>query len=162
MSVEGDDPMKYIGKKSMAYFVRLLLQVIMGITIIVLIALPWIINEYLAFIRLFINDYARTVLLIVLYPCGISALIVENELRKMFNSLVDKDPFIQRNVRSLNTMGISMLVILVMLIVKVLTLNSIMTMLLCIASGILAIFCFILADVFNQAVVYKEEHDLTI
>jgi hypothetical protein len=154
--------MKFAGKKSLSFYMKLLLIVIMAITAAVVAALPWVVEMYLKIDYGIYNSQARTVLLIVLYPCGICAFFVENELRRIFKTLEDMNPFIEANVKSLNRMGFLMVVVFAMFIVKIALLNTIMTMISAFAFIILAIFCFVLADVFRQAVIYKQENDLTI
>lgn len=156
--------MKYIGKNSMSFVVEIVLVLLIVVNIAVLIFLPQVISFYLR------HDYnitdvfslEKTMLLIILYPCGIGALLVEYNLMRIFATLVKKDPFVQRNVRSLKAMGLAMIMVAVFLIAKVFFLNSIMTMLGGLASGLLAVFCFVLADVFQQAVYYKQDNELTI
>jgi hypothetical protein len=76
--------------------------------------------------------------------------------------LENKNPFITANVKSLNKMGILMLIVWAFFIFKIITLNSIMTMVSAAAIIVISLFCFILADVFKQAVIYKQDNDLTI
>ena len=156
--------MKYIGKNSLSFVVEIILIVLMIINALVLIFLPQVVKFYLE------NGYnvlegfnlERTILLIILYPCGISAFFVEYNLKKIFRTLVDKDPFVQKNVKALKIMGFAMIVVTVFLFAKIFLLNSIMTMLGALASGLLSVFCYVLADVFQQAVHYKQDNELTI
>jgi hypothetical protein len=141
---------------------KVLLLVVMAITAGIVAFLPWVVEYYLKIDYGIYNAYARTVLLIVLYPCGMCAFFVENELRRMFRTLEHKNPFVEQNVKSLNRMGALMVVVFAMFIVKIIMLNTIMTMISAFAMLVLALLCFILADVFRQAVIYKLENDLTI
>ncbi len=154
--------MKFVGKGSLSFFIKWLILITMALTAVIIVFLPWVIDEYLKMLGAWCNTSARTVLLIVLYPSGICALFIENELRRLFKSLENKNPFVIENVKSLNRMGIFLIVIIVMFIFKIVMLNSIMTMLSAGAMVILSLFCFILADVFKQAVIYKEDNDLVI
>lgn len=153
--------MKYIGKNSISFAVQIMLIVLLVINVAALIFLPKIVNYYFTNTSE-IYAVAKTQLLIILYPCGVFSLIVEYCLMKIFKSLVNKDPFVQSNVKLLNTMGISMIAVTGFFILKIFLLNSLMTMLVCLASGLLAVFCFVLADVFRQAVIYKQDNDLTV
>ena len=154
--------MKYIGKNSISFFMKILLSIFMITTIALLAFLPWIINQFLGITYGIGNTFAKTILLIVLYPSGICGLLIENELRRIFKSLEKKDPFVDSNIKSLNSMGIYMIVVFVMFIFKIFTLNSIMTMVCALAFVIISLLCFVLADVFKQAVIYKKDNDLTI
>jgi len=167
--------MKFIGKYSLSFYIKILLLVIMAGTAMIVVFLPWVVEIYLKIdygtyadrARTVIQNgtcisRARTILLAVLYPCGICAFLIENELRKIFKTLELKNPFVQRNAKSLNRMGFLLIVIFVMFIVKIILLNTLMTMIFAVAIIILALFCFVLADVFKQAVIFKQENDLTI
>ncbi len=156
--------MKYIGKNSMSFVIEIVLLILMVLNILILIFLPRVITFYLEhdYNILDVFSVEKTILLIVLYPCGLAALFVEYNLKKIFRTLVNKDPFVQENVKSLKIMGYSMIVVTAFLLAKVFFLNSIMTMLGCLGSALLTVFCFVLADVFQQAVYYKQDNELTI
>ncbi|MBN2879515.1 MAG: DUF2975 domain-containing protein [Clostridia bacterium] len=156
--------MKHVGKKSVSFAMEIILVLLMVVNAAVLIFLPKVITFYLEHDYNILDVFSteKTILLAILYPCGLSALIVEFSLFKIFRTLVDGDPFVQSNVRYLNVMGTAMIVVTAFLIAKIFLLNSIMTMLGGLASGLLAVFCFVLADVFQQAVYYKQDNELTI
>ena len=154
--------MKFVGKYSLSFYLKIFLLLIMCATALIVVFLPWVVELYLKIDYGIYTSSARTILLIVLYPCGICAFFVENELRRMFKTLEDKNPFVQRNAKSLNIMGFLLIVIFVMFIVKIILLNTLMTMIFAVAIIILSLFCFVLADVFKQAVIFKQENDLTI
>ncbi|MEX1377898.1 MAG: DUF2975 domain-containing protein [Eubacteriales bacterium] len=156
--------MKYIGKSSLSFFMELILVIIMIANIAVLISLPWNIEYYLRMINIAPSAWirAKNILMIILYPCGISSLMVAFELKKIFRTLVKKDPFVQNNVHSLKTIGFAMTTVTVFLFAKIFLMNSLMTMLGAFASILMAVFCFVLADVFQQAVYYKQDNELTI
>ena len=143
---------------------EIVLVIIMVVNIAVLITLPWNVEYYL---RMIYNmpaaeASAKTILLIILYPCGISSFMVAFQLKRIFRTLVKKDPFVQTNVQALKLMGTAMTVVTIFLFAKIFLMNSIMTMLGAFASILLAVFCFVLADVFQQAVYYKQDNELTI
>jgi len=156
--------MKYIGKKSLSFVMEIALIGIMAVNLLVLVFLPWISMYYLQMIYGAVEVCQRTtnILLIVLYPCGIFSFIVAFNLKRIFRTLVNRDPFVQRNVKSLKAMGLAMAGVTAFLILKVFLMNSIMTMMGVLASSLLAVFCFVLADVFQQAVYYKQDNELTI
>ncbi len=154
--------MRFVGKYSLSFFVKILLLIVMAVTVLTIVFLPWVVEMYLKIDYGIYDTHARTVLLIFSYPCGICTLLIENELRRMFKTLENKNPFVERNVKSLNRMGCLMIIVFAMFVFKIIMLNTIMTMLSTFAIIIVAILCFVLADVFKQAVIYKQENDLTI
>jgi hypothetical protein len=154
--------MKVVGKQSVASVTKIALVSMMVITVGLLITLPWVITYYLKISYHMVNVYAKTVLLVMLYPCGILGFLIENELKKMFRTLETENPFVQENVKSLNRMGGYMVIVLALFIFKMIMLNTVMTMVCGFACIIIALFCFVLSDVFRQAVQYKQDNDLTI
>jgi len=71
-------------------------------------------------------------------------------------------PFIMRNVRALKRIGLIMFIISAMFIAKLFLYFTFLTMACGILFLILAFFALTLANLFRQAVLYKEENDLTI
>ncbi len=153
--------MKYIGKNSLSDILRVVLIIMMALTVVVVVLLPFVVDQYLSFIGV-AGRRVKTILLIMLYPCSVLAFFVENELRRMFKTLKDRNPFVIENVKSLKRIGIFLFGMIAFFIFKIVTINSIMTMVGAAVFLLGALFCLVLADVFQQAVVYKEENDLTI
>jgi len=73
-----------------------------------------------------------------------------------------KNPFVKRNVRSLNIIGITAFLTSALFFVKCFLAVTIMTFLCGVFLVILGLFAFTLASLFSKAVDYKEENDLTI
>lgn len=101
-------------------------------------------------------------LLAVYFILGISAAVLLSELRKIFRTVLEENCFVQENVRSLHRIGGISCFIVAMSIVRIVIYPSL-------AMGVV-IFVFIvaglcskvLAYVFEEAVSYKEENDMTI
>jgi len=134
----------------------------MIVTIVVIAFLPWLVKLNLEAVYDTRSSYAIIVLLITLYPCGLFGLVIENEIRRMFRTLEKNTPFIKSNVRSLNIIALMMALLSAMFIFKITMLNSIMTMVCAFVFILISISCHVLAKVFDQAVIYKEDNDLTI
>lgn len=66
------------------------------------------------------------------------------------------------NVKSLNRIALSSFLISAAYVVKVVFFNSFLTIILAMVFVIAGFFSIILAEVFRQAVIVKEENDLTI
>ena len=156
--------MKYTGKNSLSGVVRIVLILLMGATVAVVGFLPYIVDWYLGMIGAIdpAGGFVKIVLLAMLYPCGILSFLILNELRIIFKSLKDQNPFIVKNVKALKRIALYLFLMCAAFVYKIIVLNSMMTM---VGAGIFligALLCLVLADVFHQAVVYKEENDLTI
>jgi hypothetical protein len=66
------------------------------------------------------------------------------------------------NVKSLRMISIMCYAISVCFIVKIIFYNSFLTIIIAMMFIIAGLFCTILSEVFRQAVIVKEENDLTI
>ena len=128
-----------------------------GILLSLPIALKWYLG--LMYTRTSENYYF---LLGFLFVTGIFALTVVNEIRKLLKNLNRKNPFIIDNVKSLNRIAISCLLIAACYVIKIIFYNSFLTIIVTMVFIITGFFSIILAEVFRQAVVVKQENDLTI
>ena len=139
--------MKYIGKGSLSTFIKLFIILFMFSDM-----------GYFNSPSHFIYAY----MLIILYLTGIFSYIILNEMRKIFNTLEARNPFINDNVRSLKVMSFCAFTIAIVYVTKVFVINSIMTMLVVLVFFLAGLLALVLAEVFKKAVIYKEEIDLTV
>lgn len=101
-------------------------------------------------------------LVIMFGAAGVLAILIIWELRRMFRTVLDDDCFIRENVVSLRRMGnYSFLIALVTScrIFLYLTPAVVVVILVFVIAGL---FSKVLAQVFDRAVTYKLENDLTI
>lgn len=145
-----------------------LILLLLFINFLTLVFLPWIISSVISvdigngYSSLFINKPLYYYFLIILYIAGIIALIILNDLRLLFKSCLDEDVFVTVNVKRLGRMSIMAFLIAFLFLTKVFIVNSIMTMIVVFAFFMASVFCLVLTLLFDQAVHYKEENDLTI
>ena len=142
---------------------RLSLCIILVFGIIGVITLPFMLEFYIGY---FYDTYSilpgyRTFILFFLILVAIPALWVVVEMIRMLQS-IPQGPFVIRNVRALNRIGIILLVLALLFFAKCLVYITFLTA----GCGLLLVVCglfaFTLANLFRQAVVFKEENDLTI
>ena len=153
--------MKILDEKGLSGIVKLVLDIIFIGGIAILLALPFLLDWYLdLFVRYTTETY--WFLLPFLYLTGISALAILNELRRIFRTFNRRNPFQMDNVKSLKIMAYSAFIISALYIVKVIFYNSFLTIILAMVFVIAGFFTLVLAEVFRQAVIVKEENDLTI
>lgn len=155
--------MKYIGKGSLSSFIKLFIISLMILAFGCLVGLRWIFDLFVEIGYLDqLNKSITNYLMGILYITGIISLIILNEMRKIFNTLEAKNPFIYENVRSLKNMSICAIIISFVYISKVFIYNSIMAMLVVLVFFLASLLALVLSEVFKKAVKYKEENDLTI
>jgi hypothetical protein len=154
--------MKIIGKKSLASLIKYGLNLTLFGGIGVFISLPISFKWYISTTYGTIDGRIYVFLLGLLYVTGVFALLIVNEIRKIFNSLDGKDPFIMENVSSLKMMSIYSFIISFCYILKVFIFNSISNMIIIMIFVIAGLFSIILSEVFEQAVEDKQENDYTV
>ena len=101
-------------------------------------------------------------MLIIFGLSGICRLIIVYQLRKMMKTVVKRECFVDNNTKSLSTMGKVSFVITVLFIVKCILLPTPASFVIVLTFFIAGVFSHVLSLVFEEAVRFKEENDLTI
>ncbi|MDP4179262.1 MAG: DUF2975 domain-containing protein [Bacillota bacterium] len=153
--------MTIIGKKSLASYLKIFLDLVFFGGLIIFIGLPFFLKWYVNILK---SSYHENYyfLIVFLYFTGFFALYLFHEVRKVFKTLNRKNPFMMDNVISLKRISICCFIISFAYIIKIFFYNSILTMIITMIFIIGGLFIIVMAEVFKQAVEYKEENDLTI
>ncbi len=93
---------------------------------------------------------------------GILAVLILGELRKMFRTVIADDCFVFENVVSLRRMGTYSFIIALMALVRTIVYMTPAMLVVILVFLIAGLFSKILSFVFDKAVQYKLENDLTI
>lgn len=128
--------------------------------ILVTLTLPFSIRFYGKYNTYFRDNYYS--LLVVFFLAGIFAVLIILELRKMFRSVLDDNCFIRKNVKSLEKMSIYSFFIAVIMACRVFIYLTPAVFVIILVFVIAGLFSKVLAQVFDKAVTYKLENDLTI
>lgn len=147
-------------KDRLTLFTKYLLDFMNYSGILVIVTLPFSIKLYGRFNTYFADNYYS--LLVVFFLAGIFALLIVRELRKMFKSVINDDCFIRENVRSLEKMSIYSFFIAVIMACRLFIYITPSVLILILVFVIAGLFSKVLAQVFDKAVTYKLENDLTI
>ena len=140
---------------------KLILDIMFFTGIIVLITLPiWLIFAGTHYSKDIENHYLAMV--IVFAVSGLNGLLIVNELRKMMKTVLEVNCFVEDNVKSLRRMARYSLVISIFFFIKVLLVPTPATLIIILVFFIAALFSVVLSCVFQEAVNYKDENDLTI
>jgi len=153
--------MQVLGEKGLSGMVKLLLDGVFIGGLAIFATLPWCLNIAFDLIKS-ANDENFYFLLGFFYFSGVFALSLVHEIRKIFKNLNKRNPFIMDNVKSLKRMAFASFIIAGAYGVKIIFYPSILTIIMAMVFVILGLFLIILAEVFHQAVIVKEENDLTI
>lgn len=100
---------------------------------------------------------------VVIYTVlGLLAILIIGELRKMFRTVLANDAFVIGNVISLKRMGTYSFLISAVCLIRTVLYLTVAMLTLILVFIIAGLFSKVLAFVFEKAIRYKEENDLTI
>ena len=142
---------------------RAVLYIIFAAGVLATVTMPFMIDTYMRVLydAYSIRDGYRTFIAVFLMVAGTLGLFIIFELIVMLRTML-KNPFVKRNVRSLNIIGITAFIAAALFFAKCFLYVTFLTLIFGICLVILGLFSFTLANLFNKAVEYKEENDLTI
>ena len=149
-----------MSKNPLIRLTKVLLDFMFFSGILVCVSVPFLFH--------FVGDYFKEFerfyypLCIIFLIAGICALVILRELRRMFRSVILEDPFVKENVISLKRMGICAFLIALLMGVRLFLFVTFAAMVLVIVFLIAGLFSMVLSIIFDKAVTYKEENDLTI
>lgn len=101
-------------------------------------------------------------MLILFFISGIFAILIILELRRMFQTVIQEDCFVKENVQALRRMGTYSFCIAAVSVVRLFIVITPATLVIILVFIIAGLFSKVLSKVFDQAVTYKLENDLTI
>lgn len=154
--------MEVLGKKGLGNFLKIMLEVVLVIGILILVAFPII----LRYTNMDINPN-----IILFYPNAICLMFIIYQFIGLFDSLKNSNPFCENTVKRLkNAQKIcaisSVFWILdflyeAVLVRMYLSFSLVLAFMMILFIGV-TIALYILAELFNKALEYKTENDLTI
>ncbi|MCI9435819.1 MAG: DUF2975 domain-containing protein [Lachnospiraceae bacterium] len=147
-------------KKAITVCTKYLLDFMFYAGIAVTVTLPYSIRKIGELLPRLVEHYEETV--IIYFVLGIAALVLVRELRKIFRTVLAEDCFVQENVISLQKMGNWSFFIAVMSVVRSIVYMTVAMGVVILVFVIAGLFSKVLACVFEEAVRFKQENDLTI
>lgn len=147
---------KYTWTKGTKYLLDFMFYSGILVTVSLPISLKYI-GKYLEAVE---EHYLQSVIIFAIL--GVLALLLVNELRKMFQTVLSENCFVPENVVSLRRMGDISFFIAAMSAVRCVVYLTIAMLVVILVFIIAGMFSKVLAYVFEEAVRYKEENDLTI
>lgn len=152
--------MKILDEKGLSGIVKRMLELIFLGGAAIVIGLPFLLKWYIG--HFFGTNEQYEFLLPFLYVNGALALWIVFEVRRIFITLNKRNPFARSNVTSLKRIAAASFLISAAYVVKIIFFNTFMTIILAMVFIIAGLFSIVLAEVFHQAILVKEENDLTI
>jgi hypothetical protein len=141
-------------------FTKYLLDFMFITGIIICVGVPFIFRIAGQYYSIFSTYYVP--LCIIFMIAGVFALFILWNLRQMFKTVIIENPFVRENVRALKRMGICAFIIALIMAIRLFIVITPAALVLVLVFLIAGLFSLVLSLVFDQAVTYKEENDLTI
>lgn len=152
--------MKIFGHNGLGAILKCLLEIGFCLGALILLAMPYLLN--------IINESLNLYWFMV-YPAGILFLVIVMVFIKLFDSLKDNNPFNRNNLKLMNiakyaSFGISGFIVVEIVLVLTLYQDKNMVFLIFLAVLFFGVFIalHILKEIMGQAIIYKEENELTI
>ena len=139
---------------------KYLVDIMFWAGILVTLTLPWSIKWVGKYLDRIAENYGEIVT--IYFVLGILALAIIWELRKMFKTVLTKNCFVRANVASLKHMSYYSGLIVLMSVVRTIVYTTVAMLVIILVFVIAGLFCQVLAQIFDEAINYKEENDLTI
>ena len=98
----------------------------------------------------------------VIMAAGVCALYILYQLKRMFKTLIGKEPFVHQNVSCFRKCGVASFLISLLFVVRAFIWFTFGSAIIVVIFAMLGLFSLTMKDVFKQAVFYKEENDWTV
>jgi len=100
--------------------------------------------------------------LVVLYPVGIIALIAVWDTFQMMRNINHQQPFIMNNAKRIKRIAVLCVIEALLFYISVFVWKAPSMFIVAIPFTLFSCYLFVMGKLFKQAVIYKEENDLTI
>jgi len=135
---------------------------ILIVGILTTLSLPYWVGVILTFWDGRIIGWLYNNCLIVLYPVGIIAIIAVWNTYQMMRNVNRQQPFIMNNAKRIKRVAALCVGETLLFFLAIYLLQSPTMVIVALAFGIFSCFLFVMGKLFKQAVIFKEENDLTI
>lgn len=150
-----------MGQERTNTFTKIMLDMMFYCGLVVLATLPFTLKLAGKYYSSQLSDNFISMLFIFAVS-GVCGLMIIAQLRRMMKTVIEGACFVPDNVRSLQVMARLSLVIAGAFIIKLFIVPTPATAIIVLVFFIAALFSQVLANVFAEAIRYKEETDLTI
>jgi len=148
-------------KTTTHYISKIIIDILFYMSILCVALVPFISKQIFVWINYSKNEYLLVFTAIV-FLSGICCVYILFNLKQMYHSLLEGNPFVDKNVRHLRKIAVACAVISLIYIVKCLFAFTFASLVISAVFAVGCMFCLTLKDLFKQAINYKTENELTI
>ena len=153
---------KNLIKINLSHMACLFISIIILIGMLVYVALPWLIDLYIESTAVEISASTHKVMISMLYSIGVPILIMLALAWLLTMNISRGKSFVTKNVTYLRAISVCSVVIAIMVQFFSTFLSSFFPFIITIIFLLLALLTAVFANLFQTAIKYKEENDLTV
>lgn len=147
---------------NLSHMACLFISLIILAGLVVYVTLPWLVDWYIDSTAVEISQSTHRVMISMLYSIGIPVFITLGMAWLLTMNISRGKSFVKNNVTCLRVISVASLVIAVMVQFFSTFLKSFFPFIITIIFVLLALLCAVFANLFQAAIRYKEENDLTV
>ena len=140
----------------------LFISIIMLVVAVVYVALPWLIDFYIENSAVEVSPNSQKAMISMLYSIGVPTFITLAMAWLLTMNISRGKSFIMKNVTYLRVVSICSVVIAFMVLFFSTFLTSFFPVIITVIFLLLALLSAVFANLFQTAIKYKEENDLTV
>ncbi len=149
-------------KFNLSHMACFFISIIMLVGAVVYVALPWLIDFYIENTAVEISPNSQKVMISMLYSIGVPTFITLAMAWLLTMNISRGKSFIMKNVTYLRVVSICSVVIAFMVLFFSTFLTSFFPVIITVIFLLLALLSAVFANLFQTAIKYKEENDLTV
>ncbi len=149
-------------KFNLSHMACLFISIIMLVVAVVYVALPWLIDFYIENSAVEVSPNSQKVMISMLYSIGVPTFITLAMAWLLTMNISRGKSFIMKNVTYLRVVSICSVVISFMVLFFSTFLTSFFPVIITVIFLLLALLSAVFANLFQTAIKYKEENDLTV
>ena len=149
-------------KFNLSHMACFFISIIMLVSAVVYVALPWLIDFYIENTAVEISPNSQKVMISMLYSIGVPTFITLAMAWLLTMNISRGKSFIMKNVTYLRVVSICSVVIAFMVLFFSTFLTSFFPVIITVIFLLLALLSAVFANLFQTAIKYKEENDLTV
>lgn len=147
-------------KSNVHYLTKICVDILFYVAILCCMLIPF--SSSWLFRYFGIIEAAALFIKAILLASGISCVYILWQLKVIFKTLMDSNPFIHANVSCLRKIAVACLVISLIYLIKMIVMPTISTIVIVVIFVVACLLCLTLKDLFKQSIYYKDENDLTV
>ena len=149
-------------KFNLSHMACFFISIIMLVVAVVYVALPWLIDLYIENSTVEVSPNSQRVMISMLYSIGVPTFITLVMAWLLTMNISRGKSFIMKNVTYLRVVSICSVVIAIMVLFFSTFLTSFFPVIITVIFLLVALLSAVFANLFQTAIKYKEENDLTV